>query len=109
MKATDRLKLKPPYYAVIFAYEPGPALEGYAEMDRETLELVRQMPGYLGHESRNDGAGTLFISYWKDLRSVNNWSQNERHRKAMKGGQSGWYKWYHSQTCRIERSNYFEF
>lgn len=109
MIGLNRAELKPPYYAVIFAYEPGPELDGYAEMDEETLQLAQTMPGYLGHESRNDGAGTIFISYWKDLESIDNWAKNERHRVAMHGGRSGWYKWYHSQTVRVERGNYFEF
>ena len=109
MNRWDRHKQNPPYYAVIFSYEPGPELEGYAEMDAETIELAQTMPGYLAHESRNDGTGTNFISYWKDLDSIDHWSRNERHRLAKKGGRSGWYGWYHSQTCRVERGNFFEF
>ena len=107
--ALDRSSLEAPYYAVIFSYVPGPDLEGYAEMDEETINLAQTMPGYLGHESRNDGEGTIFISYWKDKESIQHWAQNQRHRVAKSGGQNGWYGWYHSQTCRVERQNFFEF
>lgn len=109
MNRAERQKLTLPYYAVIFSYEPGPKPEGYAEMDEETIQLAQTMPGYLAHESRNDGQGTIFISYQKDLESIDNWSSNERHRVAMKGGKSGWYGWYHSQTCRVEKGHSFEF
>lgn len=103
-----RKDLEAPYYAVTFSYEPGPDLEGYAEADEKTLQLAMEMPGYLGHESRKDGEGVLFISYWKDLESIAHWRSHPYHQEAIQGGKSGWYKWYHSQVCKVERQQFFE-
>lgn len=109
MNTLSRKDLPNEYYAVIFSYTDGPDRTGYAEMDEETLELAQSMPGFLGYESKKNSEGTLFISYWKDKAAIENWAINERHQVAKKGGRSGWYHWYHSQICKVERSHYFEF
>jgi len=109
MSKLDRNSLPSVYYAVIFSYEAGSDLSGYSEMDEETLDLAQTMPGFLGYESKSNHEGTVFISYWKDKASIDNWSKNTRHQVAKKGGKSGWYDWYHSQICKVERSHYFEF
>ena len=38
-------------YANIFSYLPSDDLKGYAELDEETLQLVADVPGYVGYES----------------------------------------------------------
>ena len=62
-----------PFFASIFNYYLSDDLEGYAEYDKKTLELVKTFPGYLGYESlKHDGRG-MFISYWKDMDSIKAW------------------------------------
>ena len=52
-------------YANIFSYLPSDDREGYAELDEETLQLVGDVPGYVGYESVKNAEGrSIFISYW---------------------------------------------
>ena len=44
-------------YANIFSYLPSDDREGYAELDEETLQLVADVPGYVGYESVKNSVG----------------------------------------------------
>ena len=44
-------------YANIFSYLPSEDLKGYAELDEETLQLVADVPGYVGYESVKNSVG----------------------------------------------------
>lgn len=47
-----------PFFASIFNYYLSDDLEGYADYDEKTLDLVKTYPGYLGYESmKHDGRG----------------------------------------------------
>ena len=84
---------EPPYIASIFNYFLSDQLEGYEEYDELTLELAKEMPGYLGHESfKHDGRGT-FISYWRDMDSILAWASEPRHMEAKQKGKSNWYQY----------------
>lgn len=91
-----------PFIASIFNYYLSENLEGYAEYDEKTLELVKTIPGYLGYESmKHEGRGT-FISYWKDMESVQIWAAHPIHIEAKKLGLQ-WYKYYHSMIAEVSR------
>ena len=47
-------------YANIFSYLPSDGLKGYAELDEETLQLVGDVPGYVGYERVKNSVG-IFI------------------------------------------------
>lgn len=97
--------LQAPYYAVIFSYQRSQDLGGYREMDDKTIELAKTMPGYLGHEFAGDGAvHAIFISYWKDMDSINHWKKNTVHKAAKAKGKTQWYQWYHSQITKVEHN-----
>ena len=103
----DRTKLQTPYYAVIFSYQRSDDLEGYQEMDQITLQLAQSIKGYLGYEVTGDGKEhAIFISYWKDMESIEKWRKNDIHNQAKQKGKTQWYNWYHSQICRVEHSGY---
>ena len=105
----NRKDFKATYYAVLFSYKRGKDLEGYLDMDAKTLELAMSMPGYLGHESAGDGAEhAIFISYWKDMASIENWKINTTHQEAKAKGKTQWYQWYHSQISKVEHSSFNE-
>jgi heme-degrading monooxygenase HmoA len=90
-----------PFIASIFHYYLSDNLEGYKEYDDLTLELVKQIPGYLGYESfKHDNRGS-FISYWKDKDAVKTWAQHPIHMEAKKLGKSSWYKYYHSIIAEV--------
>jgi len=95
-----------PYYANVFSYLLGDDLSGYQEMDELTLELVHEVDGFLGYESsKSDGRG-LFISYWRDMESINAWRKETTHQKAKMEGVKRWYKYYHSKVVKIESARY---
>lgn len=92
-----------PFVASIFNYYLSDDLEGYAEFDEQTLELVQEMPGYLGFESmKHEGRG-MFISYWKDHESIKNWAAHPIHQEAKKRGVEKWYRYYHSMIADVSR------
>lgn len=99
----DRKKLPVHCYAVIFSYIRSEDLDGYAEMDEATLQAVQQMDGYLGYEATGEGNRRIFISYWRDLVSIERWRKNELHRQAKAHGNQ-WYSAYHSMICKVEHS-----
>lgn len=71
-----------PFFASIFNYYLSDDLEGYDEYDERTLELVQTMPGYLGYESLKHNGRGMFISYWKDMQSLQAWGQHSFHLEA---------------------------
>lgn len=95
------------YYAVIFSSEKSGNLEGYAEMDEQTMQLASRQEGYLGYESLSHTNKTIFISYWRDMEAINSWRLNAVHQMA-KSKASQWYKRYLSQICRVEQHHLFE-
>jgi heme-degrading monooxygenase HmoA len=95
------------FYAVIFSSEKSSNLEGYSEMDALTMNLAMEQKGYLGFESLSNENKTIFISYWKDMDSIQTWRLNATHQMAKsKAGQ--WYKRYLSQICLVKQSHLFE-
>lgn len=91
-----------PFIASIFNYYLSDNLEGYREYDDLTLELVKQIPGYLGYESfKYEGRGS-FISYWKDVESIRTWALHPIHVEAKKRGIELWYRYYHSEIAEVK-------
>jgi heme-degrading monooxygenase HmoA len=92
-----------PFYASIFNYFLSDDLEGYEAYDLQTLELVKQIPGFLGYESmKHDGRGT-FISYWKSKEAIQEWAKHPIHQEAKVLGMNRWYKYYHSMIAEVAR------
>ncbi|EPZ46323.1 MULTISPECIES: antibiotic biosynthesis monooxygenase family protein [Alicyclobacillus] len=89
----------PPYYAVIFTSERSDVSDGYADMAKDMMELVQGQPGFLGVES----APGITISYWRDLASIRQWKENERHQLAQANGKAVWYDAYQTRICKVER------
>ena len=65
-----------------FIYEKSTNLKGYEEMDVLTINEVKKNDGYLGHELFNSNEKNIFISYWKDMKSIEKWKNNSLHIKA---------------------------
>ncbi|MBN8693270.1 MAG: DUF4188 domain-containing protein [Bacteroidetes bacterium] len=103
-------KKSPPtsgYYAVIFSSTKSDNLEGYKEMDDETMRLAQEQNGYLGYESVSNGNTGIFISYWESMEAINVWRQNSTHLMA-KAKANQWSKRYLSQICKVEHSHLME-
>ena len=69
-------------------------------MDQKTIDAVVDIPGYLGYDKFGDGNENTFISYWKDLESIDIWRKNFLHIEAKKHGKQ-WYKKMRVQTVQI--------
>jgi len=97
------LKPEAPFIASIFNYYLSDDLDGYVEYDELTLNIVQEIPGYLGHESmKHEGRGT-FISYWKDQESIKGWAMHPIHIEAKKLGAEKWYRYYQSMIAEVNR------
>lgn len=100
---------KAPFYASIFNYYLSDNLEGYEAYDLQTLELVKQMPGFLGYESmKHEGRGT-FISYWQDEAAIANWAKHPIHIEAKALGMAKWYRYFHSMIAEVNRFHSHQF
>jgi len=97
----------PPYFAVIFVSERSDDDEGYQEMDDLMMEQAQQQPGYLGYSSAGDERGGIFISYWKDQESIDNWRRHSGHLQA-KANATRWYRYFHSLICEVKSQKEFE-
>jgi heme-degrading monooxygenase HmoA len=94
---------KAPYYAVIFISEKNEEIEGYEEMDKQTMQVALALKGCLGY---SNVPGT-FISYWDTMDSINKWRTHDLHKQAKEQGKKQWYKYYHSMICKVEHSHEF--
>lgn len=96
----------PPYYAVIFTSERTTVDDGYADTARRMVELAKQQPGYLGHESAREEIG-ITVSYWESLEAIKNWKQNSEHLIAQQKGKSQWYSKFKTRISKVERDYEF--
>ncbi len=98
---------RPPFFAVIFISKKGADLEGYQEMDDLMMQQAQQQPGYLGYSYVSGDEGGIFISYWQDEESIDNWRRNEGHLQA-KSKAPRWYDYYHSIISEVKSSKIFD-
>ena len=99
---------KEPYYAVIFTSKSSKNTEGYAEMSKKMDELVKSQEGFIGLESVKEGQEGITVSYWESMDAIKNWSMNERHAEAKKGGKESWYDNFNVRICQVVREYAFE-
>ena len=98
---------KPPYYAVIFSSIASEEKTGYEWMAEQMVELVKQQPGYLGHESARNAIG-ITVSYWENLDAIKNWKSVSEHLIAQQLGRDKWYTAYKTRICVVERDYGFD-
>ncbi|MEB3959567.1 antibiotic biosynthesis monooxygenase [Streptomyces kunmingensis] len=97
-----------PYYVVVFSSVRTPGDLGYGETAERMDELVREIPGYLGHESaRTPGGLGITVSYFRDVDAIERWRAAGEHRSAQKQGRAEWYEGYTVHVAKVERSHGF--
>ena len=90
--------------AVIFISRLRTDAPGYEKAARRMVELVRDMPGFLGMASWRDEKGRgVTISWWRDEESIRRWRDHPEHAQARRHGGAEWYADWHIQVCRVER------
>jgi len=92
----------PPYYAVIFTAVRTEVDDDYAATSKLMRELAAKVDGYLGIETAGDGE-EITVSYWRDLKAIQEWRENTEHRLAKARGKQDWYKQYVSRIALVER------
>ena len=90
-----------------FIYEKSTNLIGYKEMDMLTISEVKNNDGYLGHELFDTNKKNIFISYWKNMKSIEKWKNNRLHMNAKKMGPV-WYKSYKIQISKLQNDYMLE-
>jgi heme-degrading monooxygenase HmoA len=96
-----------PYYAVIFTSVRTEDDNGYSHMSDKMVELVKDQPGYLGHESARNEIG-ITVSYWSSIEAIKNWKNNSSHVFAQNKGKSTWYGKYKARICKVESDYDFD-
>ena len=92
---------------VSFIYKKSNNLEGYYEMDKLTIKEVEKNPGYIAHELYTNNDKNIFISYWKNLSSIEKWKNNKLHIEAKKMGKI-WYETHKVQISKLKNDYYFD-
>lgn len=100
---------EPPYYAVVFTSVRPDGAEGYAETAQRMLELVKEVPGFLGYESAKTPGGLgISVGYFRDEEAIAAWQRDMEHQAAQKRGRVEWYDSYSVHVAKVERSYSFE-
>ncbi|MEU0370757.1 antibiotic biosynthesis monooxygenase [Streptomyces sp. NPDC006283] len=101
--------IEPPYYAVVFTSVHQPEVDGYAETAARMMELVKEVPGFIGYESaRTPGGLGITVGYFRDEESIAEWQRNREHQAAQRQGRVEWYESYSVHVAKVERSYSFE-
>lgn len=96
-----------PFYAVIFISAKSDELDGYEAMDEHLMKEAWNQPGFLGYSSRGSLESGIFISYWQDESSIDNWRRHLDHQKAKQEAYARWYDYLHTMICKVESSKIF--
>ncbi|MFE1949613.1 MULTISPECIES: antibiotic biosynthesis monooxygenase family protein [Streptomyces] len=97
---------EPPYHVVVFTSVRTEDDEGYAETAVRMRDLVKEIPGYLGHESaRTPGGLGITVSYFRDAEAIKAWRSVGEHRGAQKQGRAEWYEEYTVHVGEVVRSH----
>ncbi len=95
------------YYAVIFTSKLSIDTLGYKEMAKKMEDLVKTQKGFLGVETVREAQNGITVSYWNSMEDIKNWSINERHAEAKKGGKEKWYDNFTVKICEVKREYAF--
>ncbi|WP_353943659.1 antibiotic biosynthesis monooxygenase [Streptomyces sp. HUAS MG91] len=97
-----------PYYVVVFSSVRAAGDQGYGETSDRLDALVREVPGYLGHESaRTPGGLGITVGYFRDGAAIEEWRSVAAHRDAQRQGRTEWYESYTLHVAKVERSHGF--
>lgn len=93
---------QPPYYMVVFTSTLKETHPGYHEMAQAMEKLAAEQEGFLGLDTARAEIG-ITVSYWKDMASIHQWSQNLQHQAAKKKGMEDWYAQHITRIAKVEK------
>lgn len=95
---------KPPYFTVIFTSIRTKVEEGYTEMNDSLWADAEKLPGFIGGESlRNEDGFGVTVLYFKEMETIKEWSQYQKHLRAKELGKEKWYSDYRVRIAKVER------
>ncbi|MDX2236434.1 MAG: antibiotic biosynthesis monooxygenase [Hyphomonadaceae bacterium] len=97
---------KPPYYAAIFSsIRADRDADAHDAMGERMAALAAEQPGFLGFEfgAETPERFSLFVSYWKKAKDIQNWKKVGAHKEAQSMGYSTWYEGYKIRIAKVER------
>ncbi|MEV7417450.1 antibiotic biosynthesis monooxygenase [Streptomyces sp. NPDC089919] len=99
---------EPPYLMTVFTSVRTGEAPGYAETAVRMAELVKEIPGYLGHENAHTPGGlSITVAYFRDEAALTEWRTQQEHQRAQKQGRDEWYDSYTVHVATVERSHGF--
>ncbi|MFF5447361.1 antibiotic biosynthesis monooxygenase family protein [Streptomyces sp. NPDC012888] len=99
---------EPPYVMTVFTSVRTPEDEGYGEVSARMTALVKDVPGYLGHENAHTPGGlSITVAYFRDEESVAAWRADLEHQAAQARGRKEWYESYTLHVGTVHRSHGF--
>ncbi|MCB5168909.1 antibiotic biosynthesis monooxygenase [Streptomyces bambusae] len=99
---------EPPYVMTVFTSVRTRGGEEYDATSERMTELVKEIPGYLGHENAHTPGGlSITVGYFRDEAALIAWRTDEEHRAAQKQGRADWYDSYTLHVATVERSHGF--
>ncbi|WP_190344525.1 antibiotic biosynthesis monooxygenase family protein [Streptomyces venezuelae] len=99
---------EPPYLMAVFTSVRTEGGSGYTETAARMSSLVKEIPGYLGHENAHTPGGlSITVGYFRDQEALDAWRTNLEHREAKARGVKEWYESYTLHVGTVERSSGF--
>lgn len=83
--------------------------DGYAAMDAQLSDLVKDAPGFVAVKSyRADDGERLTLVWWKDAETLRAWRELPVHRDAQRAGREKWYEFYQMEVAEVVRESGFK-
>ncbi|MER5930300.1 antibiotic biosynthesis monooxygenase [Streptomyces sp. NPDC002054] len=99
---------EPPYLMAVFTSVRTEVEGGYPETAARMESLVKEIPGYLGHENAHTPGGLdITVAYFRDRAALEAWRTDPEHRAAKAQGIKEWYESYTLHVGTVERSSGF--
>lgn len=76
----------------------------YQQTAIQMRELAKNKYGCIEFISLTEGDDEIALSYWEDENKIRQWKQDAEHLLAQQSGKEKWYRHYHIEVCKIERS-----
>ncbi len=93
----------PPYYTVVFTSIRTAVQEGYSELNDELWVDAQKLDGFIGADSlRNEEGFGITVLYFKNMKTIKEWSRYQKHVGAKKLGKEKWYKNYSVRIAKVE-------
>ena len=80
----------------------------YEEAGARMLELVSQMPGFLGMDYAEIEGGELLVVRFESHEAVEAWHRNPEHQATQRLGRERFFQSYKIEVCDVVRSYDFD-